>query len=129
MALSKNRDQRLEELIAQHDFGRLLEIKLQNMFPNLESRAGVIRILSSYDDERPEAPRVRLAVLKLSGADLAEIREKVERAIEDYEDAIGWAESPHQMKCSMQNRKLRNTDREQLVAEDRGEFQNWLRQQ
>ena len=57
---------------------------MKNVFPDLLSRTKAIQALNTYRDEKPEAPRVRLAVLKLSGNDLAEIQRNIKGALEDY---------------------------------------------
>lgn len=127
--LPKCSGQQLEELIAQRNFAQLVEIKLKRMFPDSRSRSDVVQLLSDYGDEKPEVHRVKLAILKLSGVDVKKIQQGVGGAIEDYEDAIAWAESPRRMKCSIGNRKLRDNECEQLTTEDRKEFENWLRQE
>jgi hypothetical protein len=85
---------------APRDHARLLTRVLQRMFPNHAHRLEARRILEQYGGSatEPEAERVRLAVLKLAGADIGQLRSGVLGAKEDYEDTLSWAESPSETK-------------------------------
>jgi hypothetical protein len=55
------------------------------------------RHLLSRCDELPESPRVRLAVLELSGGSLDLLKHYVQQAEADYRDVLYWAfYGPHQ---------------------------------
>jgi len=125
--LAANRSQLRQEVIKRRDYQRLLGITLVAMFPILRLRGQAIKILEYYDSNKPEAYRVRLAVLKLSGTDLTKIQQGIESAIEDHEDVIAWAEFPRQTMCAIGNKKLTLTQQEQLLSEDAKEFEEWLR--
>ena len=46
----------------------------------------------------PEADRVALACLKLSGGDPVKLKAAVDAALLDYRDVLAWAEYPRQMR-------------------------------
>ena len=76
----------------------LLKNKLESIFPNQNEQERAIDILTSYGVEGHEQEpfRVRLAVLKLTGSDLAEIEKTTKLAKEDFRDILTWAEYPRQ---------------------------------
>lgn len=100
--------------------------KIRQIFPR-ENPADVLEILEFYgtDGGEQETERVRLAVLKLCGSDLSELRELIVAAKEDYRDVLAWAESPIQMRISFAEfaalppdaaREIRELDRRQYLA-------------
>jgi hypothetical protein len=113
---------------APRDHARLLTRVLQRMFPNHAHRLEARRILEQYGGSatEPEAERVRLAVLKLAGADIGQLRSGVLGAKEDYEDTLSWAESPSETKTRMGNRKLNPHQWAEIAAQDQKQYENWL---
>ena len=71
-----------------------LSRKLSSLFKGENTRKEVVEILENYGKEihEQEAPRVRLAVLKLANTDINEIRKYVDMAKQDYRDILAWAE-------------------------------------
>lgn len=96
------------------------EDKLRALFPEAAERAEARRILEEYGDGKAEAERVRLAILKLAGGDLAELRRVTDAALLDYRDVLGWAEFPETMR-----RGAGGSDPE-VAERDRAQFLRWL---
>lgn len=102
--------------------------KLTSMFPDPEMRAEAERILFCYGTEshHGEIPRVRLAILKNTGAggDLERLRQEVRNADLDYRDALVGAEYARQAHelFDMERKK-----RKRLAAEDQAEYLAWLK--
>jgi hypothetical protein len=73
-----------------------LERKLAEAFPNDAIREAARTRLLRYgrEDWHREPDRVRLAILKLGGSDLAAIDRQVEAAGVDYRDILAQAEYP-----------------------------------
>ena len=59
------------------DHARLLTRVLDRMFPNRSQRLEALSILEQYGPAEPEVERVRLAILKLAGGDIAQLRSGV----------------------------------------------------
>lgn len=68
-----------------------LERKLRLLFPEEKQRLSAVEILSDYGrkDWQREPERVRLAILKLAGADLDQVRFYAKDACTDYRDILG----------------------------------------
>jgi hypothetical protein len=97
------------------------------MFPDRAQRLTAVRVLEQYGGPgEPEAERVRLAVLKLAGPDIAGIASTIAGAKEDYEDALWWAESPKETRCRMGNRKLTPQQWAEIASEDERQYDEWL---
>ena len=104
---------------------KLLERKLQSMFPDDFTRRRVRKILLDYGrgaHER-EPDRVRLAILKLAGAELRSVEKYTGYARDDYRTILAWAEYPRQarqwvMPDAEEKRKLSEAD---LT-----EYEDWL---
>lgn len=111
------------------DYARLLDHALKHLFRISSRRAEATRILQQYGSSstEPERDRVRLAILKLAGADLAQIQTAVVAAKEDYEDTLSWAEAPRATQLLMANRKIPSAQKPQIAAQDRQQYDNWLR--
>jgi hypothetical protein len=121
----------LQELVAAQDFGRLLRHKLDSLFPKPADRKRVSDLLDSYEfgDDDLEPARVRLAILRLAGADFAEIEDKIRGALEDSWDMVNWAERPAEMDwgATMSGRtKLSPSDLSKIQEQDRKQFEHWL---
>jgi len=108
------------------DHATWLERKLLVLFPESERRAEAQAILATYGSasHEREPARVRLAVLKLSGPDIVELRANVTLARQDYRDILAWAEYPHQTRAPTW--RLPAVERRELVARDRAEYLAWL---
>lgn len=109
----------------------LLTDRIRQTFP-AENPADVLQILELYGtaSHERETERVRLAVLKLSGGDLNELREMINAAKGDYRDVLAWAEFPNQLRTSPVEintlppdavNEIRESDRRQYLAWLRGE--------
>lgn len=70
---------------------------------------------------------MRLAVVKLAGGSLAELRRQVEVAKQDWRDVLGPAKYPEAMKLGLvEASKLAEEARQQLEARDRRQYEEWL---
>ena len=108
------------------DWSAYLELKLGRLFPESTQRATAEAELGRYGmgDHEPEAERVRLAVLKLSGGDLERLRANVRAAKGDYRDVLAWAEYPGQIHAN--SWRLPEPEREQLRQADLAQYAAWL---
>jgi hypothetical protein len=82
------------------DYNRDLVIaKARQCFPN-EDPGKIMDILDLYGKEfyARERERVQIAILKLSGGDLENLREYVEMAKSDFRDVLASAEYPEEMR-------------------------------
>jgi len=106
----------------------ILEQKLQALFSDAPQRREAERELARYGTEsyEQETVRVRLAVLKLAGADLQQLHSYVDAAKGDYRDVLAWAEYPAQMESD--SWQLPPNERKLLIDRDREQYENWLRQ-
>jgi hypothetical protein len=102
--------------------------KLQGLYPELSKRRAALNELLRYGGSRnePEPERVRLAVLKLAGSHLVELKKMVDGAKEDWEDVVSWAERPRETRCQLANRKLHENQRQKIQKEDQDEWESWL---
>ncbi|MDX1595102.1 MAG: hypothetical protein R3298_12705 [Gammaproteobacteria bacterium] len=110
------------------DWAAYLQTKLDRLFPEPDRRATAEAELGRYgiDDHEPEAERVQLAVLKLSGDDFERLRSHVRAAKGDYRDVLAWAEYPGQMRAA--SWRLPDTEREHLRQSDLAQYAAWLEQ-
>jgi hypothetical protein len=106
----------------------ILQTKLMKLFPDPEKRSAAEAELRRYGTEfcENEPARVRLAVLKISGADLDRIRSNIATAKQDYRDIPAYAEYPRQM--GQDSWKLSPAQNRALVAADRRGYEEWLRE-
>lgn len=101
---------------------QLLDKKIRQVFPDTEP-AEVKRVLDEYTG--PEAPRVRLAIVKLCDEDGHDkLRHHVDTARQDYRDVLAWAEYPQQLRPDWFS--LSVTERAKVVKADRQQFARWL---
>ena len=104
------------------DYETILDRKLRSLFPDRHRRAEARAILDTYgiENHEQEPVRVRLAILKLSDANLAEIKKTIDLAKQDFRDVLSWAEYPRQSrKWSMPD----GPEKQKLVEADRTEYQ------
>lgn len=103
----------------------LLERKLKMMFSDDFTRRRVHKILQDYGREvhEREPERVRLAILKLAGAELRSVEKYTGFAREDYRNILAWAEYPRQA----QQWVMPDPDEKQKMIEaDLAEYEDWL---
>lgn len=93
------------------------------LFPEPQ-RAEVLRRLDQYRDN--EIPRVQLAILKLSGGDLATLDKWIATAQSDYRDALAYAEFPRQMETNAVYSQEDQDEYRRVVAEDQQQYLDWL---
>ncbi|WP_437980723.1 hypothetical protein [Sorangium sp. So ce117] len=108
-----------------------VEQKLVAAWPSEEARAAARAELSRYGVEsyERETARVRLAIIKLSGDALGELRRMTDAAKGDYRDVLMWAESPEEAKALWAvNPDLTDEQRHELEAirgRDRAQMDAW----
>jgi len=103
----------------------LLARKLETMFPGDFTRRRVRKILEEYGREahEREPDRVRLAILKLAGAELRSVEKYTGYAREDYRTILAWAEYPRQARQWV----MPGADEKQKMIEaDLAEYERWL---
>ena len=101
---------------------QILERKLQGLFPFDEDRQRARAVLAELISG-VEGERVALAVLKLAGSDLGELRRCVDAARTDYRDILAWAEYPRQMRLGA---SAPAADLAAARWEDAAEYRRWL---
>ena len=109
--------------------------KVRSLFPP-DSHADAIRLLEKecgrnlplHENADPQKlERVRLAVVKLSRGNLAELRNQIDVAKIDWRDVLGMAEQPEAFKLSLVAlSKLDAESRAALNARDRKQYDEWL---
>ena len=103
----------------------LLECKLEVMFPEDFTRRRVRKILQDYGSgmQEREHDRVRLAILKLAGAELRSVEEYTGYAREDYRTILAWAEYPRQAQQWVMPEA---DEKQKMVEADLAEYEEWL---
>jgi hypothetical protein len=79
----------------------------------------------AYDAKGLEV--VRLAVVKLAGGSLVELRRQVEAAKEDWRDVIAFAQAPEEVKRSLFTGAEVDAETSEIRARDRRQYEDWLR--
>ena len=109
------------------DYNRDLVIaKAEQCFPN-EDLGKIMDILDLYGKESHvrELERVQIAILKLSGGDLENLRAYVETAKSDFRDVLAYAEFPEEM--SKYNWKMSDKEEVKRIRErDCQQYIDWL---
>jgi len=108
------------------DYNRDLVIaKAKQCFPN-EDQEKIMGILDLYHG--PEKERVQIAILKLSGGDLEDLRTEVETAKRDYRDVLAYAEFPEEMnQWALSDKEEVSEEEEKRMRErDRQQYIDWL---
>jgi len=110
--------------------------KVRSLFPAAQY-SDVIHLLEKecarnlplHEDADPQKlERVRLAVVKLSGGNLAEMRNQVDVAKRDWRDVLAIAEEPEAFKIGLVAlSKLDAEARAALNARDQKQYDDWLR--
>lgn len=90
-----------------------------------EQFAVVMEILSEYGTQNwhRECPRVQLAVLKLAGGNLKDLRRYIEAAKSDYRDVLAWAEFPAYFR---QGTFASEAARQSVIESDWHQYERWL---
>ena len=68
-----------------------VEAEVARLYGN-NSVKGIMALLDQYQSDGGGVERVQLAILKLSGKDLAKLRHNITQAKEDFRDVLYWAE-------------------------------------
>ena len=99
--------------------------KLAATFPDKKSREAAMAILRQYGVERHEreSERVWLAVLKISGNDLAQISRNTALAKQDFRDILVAAEYPNQARVGPMPD---SREKRKLIEKDRLQYEKWL---
>lgn len=77
------------------------------------------------EDWQREAPRVRLAILKLSAGSVEHLRQSVQTACQDYRDVLIPAECPAYHAGSMRGKWPRG-EKAAAIASDWAQYSSWL---
>ena len=108
------------------DIEEKLDIKLELIFCDSETRSEASTILMTYGNEphEQEPTRVRLAILKLAGPvpNIEKLTEFAEFAKGDFRDVLAWAEYPRQSK----HWSAKGAEKDKLEQADLQEYQSWL---
>jgi hypothetical protein len=112
--------------------------KVRKLFPPNE-QSDVIRLLEkecarnlpfSEDDTAQDLERVRLAVLKLAGGRLLELRRQIEVAKRDWRDVLNAAEYPEGSRLGLvEYGKLAPEARSEIDARDKQQHLAWLQEE
>jgi hypothetical protein len=109
------------------DYDGIYLTVFDKLFPDQEVRAEVEKILSAYGTksfQRQEA-RIRLAILKVAGTDLAEIEKYTEFACGDYRDMLCLAEYPNQSRrWTLRDENPKRY--KELIQKDLKQYQEWI---
>lgn len=89
-----------------------------------EQVAEALAVLAQYRDG--ENARVRLAVLKLAGGDLAALRREVAVACTDYRDVLAPAEYDRYLTAVPGPETLPEAEEAAVIEADWREYQEWL---
>lgn len=104
-----------------------LDRKLKSLFSDSSARTTVTGILNSYGIEKHEQEpiRVQLAILKLSGADIEQVRINTKYAKQDFRDVLVWAESPN---LGAVWNKPDGPAKQNVIDTDKADYDIWLRE-
>lgn len=107
---------------------RDVERIVQREFPT-ESHGEVIELLQKYEREAATrgSPRVQLAALKLSNANVRKLRIHLEAAQRDYRDVLVAAEYPEYGRIGLRIRNLRSDEIERIIDRDWKQYEEWLK--
>ena len=108
------------------DHFSVLVRKLATMFPDPAVRERVEDELQRYglEEHERETPRVRLAILKVAGTGIEQIREWTDIAKRDYRDVLAAAEYPNQLTTATWS--LPSSERSRIAAKDAEQYRNWI---
>jgi len=109
------------------DYASLLPRVFSKLFPDAATREQASRILSSYGQEsfHREVERVRLGILKLSGADLSAIERWTQLACHDFRDLL--IEAEYRLSFGKDRLKATNPEKyEALEKKEREQYDAWI---
>lgn len=109
------------------DYSSLFPRVLNKLFPSAMAREEAVEILSSYgrEDYHREVDRVRLGILKLSGANISEISKWTNLACSDFRDLLVAAEYP--LTFGEDQLKEKNPQKYiKLEQKERQQYDQWL---
>ncbi len=88
----------------------------------------VMAVLDEYGMEnwQREAPRVKLAALKLAHGDLDALRREIEVAKRDYRDVVAYAEYPEYMQSVSPSNSLSPKQVQAIIDRDWLQYNRWL---
>jgi hypothetical protein len=106
---------------------RIVEARAKAMFPN-HAPAEILEVLDEYKPGLAElAPRVQLAILKLSDGDFARLRYQLDAAKSDYRDVILPAENPEFVRLPMDSwLAMSEAEKDRLSNRDVQQYLDWL---
>lgn len=85
----------------------------------------VLKILSKFDQDGNQNPRVQLAILKLADRDINKIQYFTDLAAIDQRDVLAPAEYPEYSKYS-EISLLTPEKRDSIIKQDWDQYNNWL---
>jgi hypothetical protein len=100
---------------------------VSKLFPDASTREHATRILSSYGrgSFHPEIERVRLGILKLSGADLSAIERWTQFACSDFRDLL--VEAEYRLSFGKDRLRVANPQKyEALKKKEREQYDAWI---
>lgn len=108
------------------EYEKIFLKKLITLFVDEAERETVLNVLNTYGEEvyEQETFRVRLAILKLSGNNIKEIKKITAFAKQDFRDVLSWAEYPRQSKKWSLSA---GPEKQKMIEEDRKEYEKWLK--
>jgi hypothetical protein len=118
---------RVERPSPPRDYEAIVGRKLSQLYPDEKSRRQAEKALRKCrwgDDPRGiKKTRVHLAILRLAGSNLEEVKKFVETANGDPRDVIAWAEYPSQMGARS---SLSKEERLRIAEEDLDAYETWI---
>jgi hypothetical protein len=108
------------------NYNNLLSEKLAKMFPDPAARLRVANELDRYGPEKHEREksRVRLAILKVAGTEMEQIKKWTDIAKRDYRDVLASAEYPNQLTTPTW--ELSASDRKAIENKDAEQYRKWI---
>lgn len=101
------------ERVVRRDFPKGRQAEVRTLLEQYGESSGMI-----------PPPRVRLAILKLSGGDANKVAKYVKDALMDSRDVVAWAEYPRYLK---HDDKPSDESEETIITNDWNEYKSWLR--
>lgn len=108
------------------DYAAVLSKKMLQLFSDPDERAIVHEELIRYGQEEyeREPERVRVAILKVAGTSLEEIRQWVGIAKNDYRDVLASAEYPNELAAPTW--EMADDTCRQIRHKDAREYDEWI---
>lgn len=105
----------------------IVEAKVESLFPNHDTTQ-TLQLLDEFHTRVAEvAPRVQLAILKLSDGDLERLRYYLDAAKCDYRDVILPAENPEFLRLPMDSwLAMSDAEKDRLSNRDVQQYLDWL---